>query len=79
MAAIATSTLLSEAKCYLCAGITLVEALKLALLARILLAADPAADTSFSALVEYGKCYTCYGASLYDVLELALLDQISQA
>lgn len=78
MAAIATNDLLEETKCYACYGLTLTQLLKLGLLRRQLIAADPAANTSASALIDYAKCYACYGASIYDLLELAFLDQISQ-
>lgn len=79
MPAIDPNTLLEEAECYACLGISLSQGMKLALLSRTLKASVPEADTSAEALAEYSKCYTCFGASLYDTLVIALLDQISQA
>lgn len=73
------NTLYEESKCYLCAGVTQAEALKLALEARWLLALDPTADTSVDGLTNYGKCYACLGLSLFDLLEISMLDQISLA
>lgn len=73
------NTLNSEASCFLCAGVTQAEALKLALEARWLLALDPTADTSVAGLTNYGKCYACLGLSLFDLLEISMLDQISLA
>lgn len=80
MAFIPTGTLLDEAKCYMCfgMGISIAKALKLALLARTLVALVPGADVTAPTLLEYGKCYGCYGASSYQLIELALLDQIAQ-
>ena len=80
MAATNPQTLFAEAKCYVCDGVTMVQALKLALLARTLLVLDPAANVSSAYLVEYGKCFLCFGeTNMGDLLELSLLDLISQA
>lgn len=77
--ATAAQDLFDEANCYVCFGASTVEALKLALLARTLVALDPTADVSADALMSYGSCYRCYDASNVAIMELALLDQISQA
>lgn len=81
MAAIAASTLLDEAKCYMCFGeLTTGQMLILALERRILLARNAAADVSPQALVDYAKCNLCYTeGSMFDAMEMALLDQISQS
>lgn len=72
--------LYQEASCYTCLGISQVEALKLALEARWLLALDPTADTSTNALLQYANCFRCNSnASIADLIELALLDQIANA
>lgn len=73
-------TLYEEAKCYICRGLSEVEGLTLALMARWLLVLDPAADVTPEGLEAYGSCFRCYaGASLFDLYQLSLLDQISQA
>lgn len=77
--ATAPQDLLSESECYVCFGASTVESLKLALLARTLLALDPTADVSASALMSYASCYACYAGSDAELMELALLDQIAQA
>jgi len=81
MAATNPQTLISEAKCYDCFGqVSLVQGIKLALMARTLTAMNPSADTSADALLAYANCYNCFSnATLGDLMELALLDQISQA
>lgn len=80
MAAINPTTLDSEAKCYYClTPATPAKAYKLALIARSLVAVDPAADTSVAGNLEYGKCYGCLGMSEFEIVELALLDKLSQA
>lgn len=80
MAAIATDTLLEEAKCYECYGpLTQAQLLELALTRRWLLTLSPAADTTPQALISYAKCYTCYGLSMFEMMQIALLDQIAQA
>lgn len=81
MAAIASSILLEEAKCYFCfiTDLSIARGIKLALLARTLIALVPTANTTPQALLAYANCYGCYGATLYDMIELALLDQIAQA
>lgn len=81
MAATNPQELLSEAQCYICAGeVTIPQALKIALLARILLSVSPSSDTGATALQAYANCYNCFStATLGDLMELALLDQIAQA
>ena len=79
MAAVATDTLLSEAKCYECYGSSTVgQLLILAQLRRQLLALNASADVSPQGLMAYAKCYACYGLSFTDIFEIAMLDQISQ-
>lgn len=79
MAATATQTLISEASCYLCVGISIAQAVKLALMARTLLALSPTADVSRQSLLAYAHCFACLGMSVGELMEMALLDQISQA
>lgn len=77
--AINATELITESRCYGCYGAgSTAQMLTLALESRILLEADPAADTSAATLISYAKCYGCYGLSLYDMMEVALLDMISQ-
>ena len=64
--------LFNEAKCYLCEGVSVPQALRLELIARAVVAADPAADVTALGLLDYAKCYECYGASISQLLELAL-------
>lgn len=79
MPAIATNTLVEEAKCYSCTGeVSFAQSLELALLRRQLLSLNVSADVTMQGLVEYAKCYACYGLSTFDLLKIALLDQISQ-
>ena len=79
MAAVATDTLLGEAKCYECYGnATIGELLILAQLRRQLLALNAAADVTPQGLLTYAKCYACYGMSFTDLFEIAMLDQIAQ-
>jgi hypothetical protein len=76
-----TQTLIGEANCYFCFGqVSPAQGLKLALLARTLLALSPAADTSPQALLDYAKCFACFTEGTFaELMELALLDQMSQA
>lgn len=70
--------LFSESKCYACLGITQEQALRLALIARSVVALDAQADVTPAYLLDYAKCYACYGFSTGELLELALLDMFSQ-
>lgn len=72
--------LLAESVCYQCYGpLTIGQQLKLALLRRAVLAADPVAATDAQSLVTYGTCFACLGLSMGDLLELSLLDMLAQA
>jgi len=74
------NTLYEEAKCFICRGLTQVEGLTLALMARWLVSLSPSADTTPEALETYGSCFLCYtGGSLFDLYEISLLDQIANA
>lgn len=80
MPATPTDLLLSEGRCYLCFGsLDMASILRLALMARAVLAADPDADVSPQALVTYGQCYACLGLSTGEIMELSLTDMLAQA
>lgn len=79
MPATSVGILLDEVKCYACLGASISQLIKLALMRRVLLAANPSADVSVAGLMEYAKCYACYGASTVQLLELALMDQVQQS
>lgn len=53
--------------------------LRLALIRRALLEANPAADVTPSGLATYGACYQCLGLTQAQTWELAMLDQLNQA
>lgn len=72
------SELFSEARCYLCLGMSVAQALKLAFLRRWLLVLDPAADTSPSALTAQACLICASGGSIAEMLEIALLSLISE-
>jgi hypothetical protein len=80
MPALNPQTLISEGRCYECfvADLSLAKGIKLALLARTLIALVPTADVTPQGLLTYAQCYACYGMSQFEMIELALLDQISQ-
>jgi hypothetical protein len=72
--------LYQESACFICRGLSQVEGLKLAMMARWLLALDPTADVTPAGLEAYGACFGCNSnASLFDIYELSLLDQIANA
>jgi hypothetical protein len=76
--AVVANTLLDEVKCYACTGeIGMSQLLKLALLRRIALTNNPAADVTYQALIDSSECYLCLGISVYDALELGLLNIIN--
>jgi len=78
--AIPYDTLYDEAACYICVGVSEVQALTLALLRRWLLSLNPAADTTPDALLQYGACFRCYTeGNIGDLMKISLLDQISDA
>lgn len=79
MAATDPQSLYSQGKCYLCFG-TLSDymILKLALLAQISVAHNPANQTDPQSLLTAGKCFPCFSnASTGQIMELALLAQIA--
>lgn len=71
-------TLMSNAQCYVCEGVSTFQALKLALLAQISVAHNPANQTDPQSLMAQAKCFACYSnASIGKLMELALLAQIA--
>lgn len=71
-------TLLSNAQCYVCEGVTLFQALKLRLLAEISQAHNPSNQVDPQSLLSQAKCFACYSnASIGKLMELALLAQIA--
>jgi hypothetical protein len=71
-------TLVTQARCYLCDGVTLFQAMKLSLLAQIAVGHNPSADVSAQALITAASCYSCASySSLGDMMELALLQIIA--
>ncbi len=76
--AIATNTLMEEAKCYACFGpLSSAQLLELALLRRRALQVDAAAVVTPNGLFEATKCYACLGASMFDLFKLGLLNIIN--
>ena len=76
--AIPANTLMEEGKCYMCFGeLSTAQILELALLRRIVLAADPAADVSPQGLISTTNCYACLGLSMFDLMLLALLSLLA--
>jgi hypothetical protein len=67
----------SEAECYICAGISHVQSLRLVLLSRMLKILNPMSETEINDLLEYGKCFACAGSTLGEILELTMLEQIA--
>lgn len=76
------AALIASANCYACyaSDSGQMQLLKLALLQQILIAIEPAADTSPQNLLNQANCYSCFGsgAGTMKLLELALLQQIAQ-
>lgn len=71
-------TLLAQGKCYLCLGITPVQAAKLSLLAQISTTKNAANKTDPTSLMTQAAAFRGLGdVSNYDLLELALLVQIA--
>lgn len=71
-------TLIAEGRCYQCRGTSLAMSVKLALLRRIALVVNPAADVSPAGLETRGKCYNCgTSPTMAQLYELALLDIIA--
>lgn len=72
--------LMSEGHCFACYGASVFEILKLALLARISKASNPANDTTPQGLLTQAKCLACYGVvSIPRLMALVLLGQIAPA
>jgi hypothetical protein len=76
--AIAAQSLFEEAKCYECYGpLTQGQLLTLALLRRIALAHNAAAQVSPQQLISATTCYACLGLSMFELMELGLLNIIA--
>lgn len=72
--------MLDEGNCYRCFGaLSTAAILKLVLLARAVVAVDPAADVTPQGLMTYGSCYACLGLSFGTIMELSLTDMLSQS
>lgn len=71
-------SLLSSSQCYVCQGVSLFEALKISLLARISQNHNPANPVDAPTLLSQSKCYACFSnATIAELMELALLAQIA--
>jgi hypothetical protein len=71
-------SLIAAGHCYVCYGASIFETLKLALLAEISLAKNPANDVTPQGLISQGKCLECYGmVSIPRLMELVLFTQIA--
>ena len=72
-------SLFTAANCYFCQGVSIAQAMKLALLAQISVAHNASNKTDPATLIALGSCYACYGEllSMGDLMELALLKQIA--
>jgi hypothetical protein len=74
-------SLLTAAQCYDCFGSStyMLDLMKVALLAQISLAKNPANNVTPQGLLAAANCYQCFGASEYmlKLMELALLAQIA--
>ena len=70
--------LFALSKCYMCMGVSLFQAMKLALLAQISLAHNAANDVTPQGLMTQGKCFPCFSnVDTGRIMELALLAQIA--
>ncbi len=71
-------SLMTQGACYACYGVSSFEIMKLALLAQISLAHNPANAVDPQSLITQGKCFPCFGTvSMARLMELALLAQIA--
>lgn len=71
-------SLLTQAKCFMCYGVSLYEGLKLALLAQISVAHNASNNTDPAFLLSTAQCFDCYGRpTIGQLFELALLQQIA--
>lgn len=71
-------TLLTQSKCYLCYGMSIFQAMKLALLAQISVAHNAANNTDPAYLLSQGSCYNCFSnPTTGQIMELVLLQQIA--
>lgn len=67
-------------KCYVCMGVSDFQAMKLALLAQISQAKNPANPVDAQTLMTQGKCFPCHStANTGQIMELALLAQIANS
>lgn len=72
--------LAADSKCYECYGPNdyTLRLMELALLRRILLALDPAAETDPQKLLDEAVCFNCFGSSsIEQLIELAMLQKLS--
>lgn len=72
--------LAADSKCYECYGPNdyTLRLMELALLRRILLAIDPAAETDPQKLLDEAVCFNCFGSSsIEQLMELVMLQKIS--
>ena len=68
-------SLLTATDCLACAGISMVQRLKIALLMRIAAIGGTAVDVQ--SLLDQGACLVCAGIDLGSAIEIALLNQIA--
>lgn len=72
--------LASASNCWLCLGVPFPQAIKLALLAQIVLATTPTADVTPQGLMNSMNCFECnLFASIGDLFEIALLRLLAPA
>lgn len=71
-------SLLTQASCYLCYGVSEAQAMKLALLAQISTTSNPENAVDPQSLITAGRCFACFAnADVGAIMELALLAQIA--
>lgn len=71
-------SLMTQGKCFACFGASNFEIMKLALLAQISTAHNPANDVTPQGLLTQGACLECFGmVSIPRLMELVLLSQIA--
>lgn len=67
---------MATAKCFACLPPNQLDTIRVELLTQILLASNPVANVSPSALLEAGKCFTCLTPKDLKVIEVQLLSEI---
>jgi hypothetical protein len=71
-------SLITQANCYLCRGMSQFQAMKLALLAQISVAHNASNNVTPAFLESQGACYLCYvNGDIGKIMELVLLNQIA--